>query len=76
MESSLSATWTKKAKKTEFDFNYGQQLKIINRFDFETSVTLEVNGRRTTVEDVKDEFEAANIAFPRVLPAWKGDHER
>ena len=59
-------------RKTELEFEYADEIEIVNCMDITTEVRVTTKGRVTTVDSMAQEFGDAGISLPPLLADWKG----
>ena len=52
------------------DFAYGQEVTIDNPLQIDTAVTIKISGRKSKIEDIYTDYEAAGIDFPEKASKW------
>ena len=57
---------------TEIQFEYADEVEIVNVMDIGTAVLVKTKGRTTTIDSVAQEFGDEGVWFPPLVVAWKG----
>ena len=59
--------------KTQIDFSNADQLMLHDLLGHETALTMVINGRKTKVESLYEEFESESVVFPSRNPEWQSE---
>ena len=62
-----------KETNTEIQFEYADEVEIVNVLDIGTAVHVITRGRTTTIESVAQEFGDAGVLIPPLVVEWQGD---
>lgn len=62
----------KNPKPVLLNFEWAQELEIVEPLNSDTKLIVKAHGRKTTVDDLQLEFEAAGIMMPTLQPEWLG----